>query len=187
VTAEYVPTDAQRALVESAAAFGLTQADAIFRTSPSRCQRTFVTPKFMILLYRPTGWPRSRHGRGSAPGLGRHERYAGLPGSGLARPVQVPRRHVLRRAAGHMVEPDLPRNREEAWCQGEARRVHRFPHRPRADGLWRADLRRCTQHARLRARPRLVGQRDYLAGGRHVEVRCLRSGAVSRRACPAPR
>ena len=27
VTAEYVPTDAQRALVENAAAFGLTQAD----------------------------------------------------------------------------------------------------------------------------------------------------------------
>jgi hypothetical protein len=27
VTAEYVPTDGQRALVENAAAFGLTQAD----------------------------------------------------------------------------------------------------------------------------------------------------------------
>ena len=65
--AEYVPTDAQRALVESAAAFGLTQADIAEQLKID--EKTLRTSRSIAL-----GRAREKREVGTAPFLGSPDR-----------------------------------------------------------------------------------------------------------------
>ena len=53
MTAEYVPTDAQRSLVESASAFGITQAEIATQLKISEYRLTSNPPLFRITRARP--------------------------------------------------------------------------------------------------------------------------------------